>query len=175
MFFVLSSNFLLFPSASLNISRSEFALVQVLETTHHYDWYQIICDDLKLKAEKFRCDPCKKTTARTILGWVLFYSKFFIVFYSGLYRFCLNTQDIFLPFWCWQNRFPYVTRFFVFIFYYLFLLVYYLDNLQSGIALLGPTPLWDVFTQIIIKLVDLAKSTDIDGKNYANLPVSRQL
>jgi hypothetical protein len=65
-FFVPASNYLLFPSANLNISRSDFAPVQVLETAQRYDWYQAICDYLKLKAGKFRSDRCKKAATPMI-------------------------------------------------------------------------------------------------------------
>jgi hypothetical protein len=64
-FFVLATNSLLFPMASLNISESDFAHVQVLESAQRYDWCQAICDDLKLKAEKFRSDRCKKAATPT--------------------------------------------------------------------------------------------------------------
>jgi hypothetical protein len=85
MFFVLASNSLLFPSTSLNILGSDFAPVQVLETTQWYDWCQTIYDDLKLKAEKFRSGRCKKAATPTIQGCVLFLIVSY--FYSVIYMF----------------------------------------------------------------------------------------
>jgi hypothetical protein len=64
---------------------------------------------------------------------------------------------------------------FCFLFFTLFLL-FYLDNMQSGVVLSGATSQWSVFTRNIIKhIMDLDKRSDRDGKNYGNLSVSRQL
>jgi hypothetical protein len=79
-FFVLASNSILFLLAILNIFGSDFAPIHVLETTLRYDWCRAICNDLNLKAEKFRSDRCMKATKPTIQGCVLFSDHKFLFF-----------------------------------------------------------------------------------------------
>jgi hypothetical protein len=91
MFFFLASNSLLFPSAGLNISGSDFAPVEVLQGAQRYDWCQTIYDGLKIKADKFRRDHCKKAAILTVQGYVLFFMVSFFIF-----CWCPNLYKIYL-------------------------------------------------------------------------------
>jgi hypothetical protein len=72
-FFVLASNSLLFPSASMNISGSDYTSIEDLEAANGYDWCQGICYDLKVKAVKLRTGRSKKLPKPTIQGHILFF------------------------------------------------------------------------------------------------------
>jgi hypothetical protein len=96
--FVVASNSLLFPTTSLNIVGSDFAPVYVLETTQQYDCCQAICDDLRLKAKKFKSNRCKKAATPTVRDVHFFLVVSFLFFHSVKYMFCFLRGILYLYF-----------------------------------------------------------------------------
>jgi hypothetical protein len=82
-FLVLANNSLLLPTASLNISGADYTLVE--EHSKGYDSCQVICDDLKTKAKKFRADRLEKLSTPIIQGCIVFLMV--IVFFSIVFLF----------------------------------------------------------------------------------------
>jgi hypothetical protein len=71
----------------MNISGSDYASIEDLETANGYDWCQGICDYLKVKAVKLRTKRSKKLPKPTIQGHILFFygKKFAFVVIHFLY------------------------------------------------------------------------------------------
>jgi hypothetical protein len=162
---VVANNSLLFPTASLNISGADYTPIEDMNITKEYELCQAICDDLKTKAEMFRADRLGKSSTPTTQGCILFQMVIFFLFFSTIV-FCLDyffTHMVSNYFSTTIMSGPNFSS-----------QVYYLDNLEYGIARPDGTPRSSVFTRSLIKRIrDLdKKSISADKSTYVNLPVS---